>query len=302
MNAHRREHVHRKIPLMRIDMPHCKSAIDRCKLTLSAGLILLNLGLAANVCAVSESQQPSSGAWESLHHQFYGERDIGEVDENFMSIGAPANTPDPAATPIVLHFGKDAAGKIKQVRVIIDNNPSPLAATLDLKAGIPIEQIDLRVRIDRFTSVRAIAETTDGRLEMRSTWVKASGGCSAPPAAAEGGTLGEIRFRPSSDATSLQMSIRHPNSSGFQIDPLSGDAIPPHYISHLKLSAGNQVVMEADTGISLSENPTLRIASEKPLAAPLTLEATDIPTRAEYSGTWKGGDLTPVKPAASGGR
>ena len=74
--------------------------------------------------------------------------------------------------------------------MIIDNNPSPLVATLTLAAGVPLDEIDLRVRIDRFTSVRAIAETQDGRLEMRSTWVNASGGCSAPPGAAEGGTLG----------------------------------------------------------------------------------------------------------------
>jgi len=263
----------------------------------------LSAGVVPSAGAIGEAQSPTSGAWESLHRQFYGDREIGEVDENFMRIDAPANTPDPSATPIVLHFGKGAAGTIKQVRVIIDNNPAPLAATMNLNPGVPIDQIDLRVRIDRFTSVRAIAETTTGQLEMRSTWVKASGGCSAPPGAASGGVLGEIRFRPSSDATSLQMSIRHPNSSGFQIDPVSGDAVPPHYISHIKLSAGGQLLMEADTGISLSENPTLRIVSEVPLSGPMTLEATDIPTRAAYSATWKGLDTAPANaPASSGGR
>jgi sulfur-oxidizing protein SoxY len=252
--------------------------------------MLAALALAPGAFAVGEAQSPASGAWEYLRTQFYGDRQIGVVDESYMSLEAPANTPDPAATPLTLRFGKQAAGKIKQVRLIIDNNPSPVASTIELKPGVPVDEIDLRVRIDRFTSVRAIAETSDGRLEMRSTWVKASGGCSAPPSAADGGTLGEIRFRPSTDARSLQISIRHPNNSGFQIDPRSGDAIAAHYISHLRLSSGGQTLMEADTGISLSENPTLRIASEEALTAPMTLDAVDSVTQAHYTATWKGRD------------
>jgi sulfur-oxidizing protein SoxY len=271
-----------------------------CALRLFALLAFTAAGLfaTASAFAIGDSPSPSNGAWEYLRPQFYGTRDIGEVDESYMSLDAPANTPDPSATPLTLHFGKDAAGKIKQVRLIIDNNPSPLAATMDLKPGVPVDEIALRVRIDRFTSVRAIAETTDGRLEMRSTWVKASGGCSAPPSAAGGGTLGEIRLRPSADAKSLQMSIRHPNNSGFQIDPLSGDSIPPHYISHIRVQAAGATIIEADTGISLSENPTLRIASKRPINAPVTLEAVDSMTRVQYSGTWDG---APSKAAATGG-
>src|SRR5260370_33271656 len=161
-----------------------------------------------------------------------------------MSIEAPGTTPDPAATPVVLRFGSVLVGRVKQVRVIIDNNPSPLARTMDLKEGLPVDEIDLRVRIDRFTSVRAIAETIDGKLEMRSTWVNASGGCSAPPSAAAGGTLGQSRFRPSGDAKSLQISIRPPNNSGFHISPRTADPIPPHCFSHIRPHSGGQPHME----------------------------------------------------------
>ena len=207
--------------------------------------------------------RPRPGAWQFLRPQFYGEREIGEVDEAFMSIEAPASTPDPAATPVTLHFGQGAVGSIRQVRVIIDNNPSPIASTIAIAPGAAIEQIDLRMRVDRFTSVRAIAETTDGRLEMRSTWIKASGGCSAPPSAAGEGKTGDIRFRASPDGKSLQVSIRHPNHSGFQIDPRSGDPIPPHYVSHIALKADGKPFIDVDSGISLSENPTLRIVSAR---------------------------------------
>ena len=186
-----------------------------------------------------------------------------------------------------MRFGGNTAGKVKQLRLIIDNNPSPLAATMNLQSGVPVDEIDMRVRIDRYTSVRAIAEMNDGSLEMRSTWVNASGGCSAPPSATSGGQLGEIRLRTAGDDKSLQMSIRHPNNSGFQIDPVSGDAIPPHYVSHIRLSSGGTTVLEADTGISLSENPTLRIASEQSLSGPFTLDVTDS-KEAHFSATSNG--------------
>jgi sulfur-oxidizing protein SoxY len=257
--------------------------------------------LLAPLHAAGDAQSPPAGAWEYLRPQFYGDRTIGVVDENFMSIEAPSNTPDPAATPLTLRFGPGAAGRIRQVRLIIDNNPSPLAATVDLKSGVPVTEIDLRVRIDRFTSVRAVAETNDGRLEMRSTWVNASGGCSAAPGAAQAGMLGDIRFRPSADGKALQISIRHPNNSGFQIDPRTGDIIPPHFISHVSLSVGGQIFMEAQTGISLSENPTLRIATLEPLNGSVRIEATDSQTNAHYSGTWNGAANTTAKAVRDSG-
>src|ERR1700685_1434944 len=160
--------------------------------------------LAAAPLCLGDNQSPTGGAWLRLRPQLYGSRDIAEGDEQLMSIEAPASTPDPAATPVVLHFGNELAGRIRQVRVIIDNNPSPPVTTMNLKSGLAVAEIDLRVRIDRFTSVRAIAETDDGQLQMRSTWVNASGGCSSPSSAVEGGALGQIRFRASADDRALQ--------------------------------------------------------------------------------------------------
>jgi sulfur-oxidizing protein SoxY len=259
----------------------CKTVLRR-----SAGIIACAALLLPALTAAEDS--PGIGAWQSMRGQLYGSRDINEVGEQQMSIEAPASTPDPAATPVVVHFAGPLLGKVKQVRVVIDNNPSPLAATFNLASALPVSEIDMRVRIDRFTSVRAIAETDSGKLEMRSTWVNASGGCSSPSSATEGGALGQIRFRASDDHKALQVSIRHPNNSGFQIDPRSGDLIPPHFVSQIRVLAGTQPLLVAETGISLSENPTLRIASPQALTAPLTVQATDLPTQAHYQATWQG--------------
>jgi sulfur-oxidizing protein SoxY len=284
-----------------VDAPIARRAPPR-RTAASAVLLLCCCGPSL---AVSDGQTPSSGAWEYLQRQFYPERSIGLLDESYMSLDAPANTPDPAATPLTLRFGDAAVGHIRQIRVIIDNNPSPVAATFDVAAGARVAEIGLRVRVDRFTSVRAIAETTDGRLEMRSTWVNASGGCSAPPGAATAGTLGDIRFRPSPDAKSMLISIRHPNNSGFQIDPRSGEPIPSHYVAHIRFSTDGRTLLEADTGISLSENPTLRLASDRPLPAPLTVDIVDS-RDAHFNASWRGSvaesAATNMAAGAGGGR
>jgi sulfur-oxidizing protein SoxY len=247
-----------------------------------APCLALTCFVAGPIHAIEEAQQPSSSAWELLRAKYYGDRPMGEVDETYMSLEVPGNTPDPAATPLTLKFADDDHRRIKRVRVFIDNNPSPLVATMDF-AGTPVTEINMRVRIDRFTSVRAVAETADGGLEMRSSWVKASGGCSAPPSAAAGGVLGEIRVRPSADAKSVLVGIRHPNASGFQIDPRTGDPIPARYIAHIRVNAGNSVLLDAETGISLSENPALRIASGVSLPLPIAVDAVDSETQAHYT-------------------
>jgi sulfur-oxidizing protein SoxY len=248
--------------------------------------------IAGSAHAIGEEQQPSGSAWEYLRTQYYGDKAMGLVDENYMSLEVPSNTPDPAATPLTLRFADDEHRRIKRVRVFIDNNPSPLVATFDFASATPVTEINMRVRIDRFTSVRAIAETADGSLEMRSSWVKASGGCSAPSSAAPGGVLGEIRLRPGADEKSLLAAVRHPNSSGFQIDPLTGDAIPAHYISHIRVNAAGAALLDAETGISMSENPSLRIASDRALPLPLAVDAVDSESHAHYTGAWQGGSGT----------
>jgi sulfur-oxidizing protein SoxY len=255
----------------------------------SLAVALYLLGGAIPACVLAEEQQPSASSWQFLRDKYYGDKEMGVVDEAHMSIEVPANTPDPAATPLTLRFAHEGGRYPKRVRVFIDNNPSPLVATFDLTGAPTIVQIDMRVRVDRFTSVRAIAEESDGSLEMRSSWVKAAGGCSAPPSPSAGGTLGEIRLRPTADAKAIQVSIRHPNSSGFQIDPKSGDNIPAHYISHVVLNAGGKPLLEADTGISLSENPSLRIATDTVLPLPVTVDAVDSVTHAHYAAAWNAG-------------
>lgn len=256
------------------------------------GLLALPLLLAA--AAVNADMTPTQDAWPNLHRLYYGDRSIDIADQSELILESPSTTPDPTATPLTIRLGAAAVGHIRQLRVFIDNNPSPVASTFDFAPGARIAEIGLRVRVDRMTSVRAVAETSDGKLEMRSAWVNAAGGCSAPPSGggADSGKMGEIRFRNTADGKSLQIAIRHPNNSGFQIDPVSGDPIPAHFVTHIRFSSGARTLLDVDSGISISENPTIRIASDAALPEPVSVQVTDS-KEAHFDAMWRG-------PAANG--
>lgn len=254
------------------------------------GAAVLSMLVFVGSAYAAAAQPPGSAItseWDYLRHKYYGgikDESIGLVDERFMSLDAPGSTPDPTATPLTLHLADDPRRPVKRVRVFIDNNPAPLVATFEF-GQVPVNEIDMRVRVDRFTNIRAVAELTDGAVEMRSRYVQASGGCSAPPSPSSGGKLGAIRIYPSDGGRALRVSIRHPNNSGFQLDPVSGDPIAAHYISQINIKAGGKTLLDAHTGISISENPTLRIVSDKPLPAPIRVDAVDSVTHVHYTAT-----------------
>ena len=65
---------------------------------------------------------------------------------------------------------------------MIDQNPAPMAAKFELGPDANVTEISTRVRVNNYTDVHAVAELSDGKLYMTKTYVKASGGCSAPAA------------------------------------------------------------------------------------------------------------------------
>src|SRR5262249_61402831 len=86
--------------------------------------------------------------------------------------------------------------RVKSFTVVIDENPAPLAATFTIGPNAVVLAISTRVRVNSYTDVHAVAELTDGKLYVVKTYVKASGGCSAPAAqTAEQAGIGQLPFR-----------------------------------------------------------------------------------------------------------
>ena len=57
-----------------------------------------------------------------------------------------------------------------------------MAAKFEFGPDARVSEISTRVRVNNYTDVHAVAELSDGKLYMTKTYVKASGGCSAPAA------------------------------------------------------------------------------------------------------------------------
>jgi sulfur-oxidizing protein SoxY len=183
-------------------------------------------------------------------------------------LDAPARAEDAAIVPVAIRaaFPQGKERSISRLWLIIDNNPSPVAAMFNLTLASGKADIETRVRIDEYTHVRAIAETGDGQLWMSTRWVKASGGCSAPPGkdpVAARATLGQMRLRAdagggASQPALAQLMISHPNDSGMVMDQATRQFTPPHFVRRVEVSYGGEPVLSADLDFSISENPNLR--------------------------------------------
>jgi sulfur-oxidizing protein SoxY len=158
----------------------------------------------------------------------------------------------------------DQSGEVyvKKVHLVVDANPSPIVGTFSLSPFNATAGLSTRVRINAYSHVRAIAETSDGRLHMTTNFVKASGGCSAPAGtddelAQEHKGEMKLRQRIVGGFSEVQLLISHPNYSGLQIDQLTHYWIPPDYVSDVQVSLDDKAVLSFSGGISISENPSI---------------------------------------------
>jgi len=209
-----------------------------------------------------------SAIWQKVRASFFENRPIVNVGDDVLVLDAPGRAEDAAVVPIAMRsrLPQTAANHVTKLTLVIDNNPSPISAIFAFTPHSGRADIETRVRVDEYSFVRAIAETSDGRLLMRTRFVKASGGCSAPPGKdpqAALASLGKIRLRVDGDvvlnqATLAQLMISHPNDSGLAMDQLTRQFTPRRYVRTVNVAYDGQPVLSADLDFSISENPNLR--------------------------------------------
>jgi sulfur-oxidizing protein SoxY len=160
-----------------------------------------------------------------------------------------------------------------------------------------VSQISTRVRVNNYTDVHAVAELSDGKLYVTKTYVKASGGCSAPAAknADEAkGKLGQMRFRqfarpsegPLSGTREAQIMIGHPNNSGLQMDQLTQLYVPAFFVNELQVLQDDKLILKMTGGISISEDPNIRFSYVPDGAKRVRVEAKDTDGHV-FQGEWK---------------
>lgn len=251
----------------------------------TAALAFLSIAAAFAVSINARADDAETTAWDGIKSATFGTRAILD-GSGMIALDAPYRAEDAATVPISVRLPAAFAKDVKSLTLIVDKNPSPIVATFNYgdAAGTGERVLATRVRIDQYSNVRAIAETTDGRLFMAARFVKASGGCSAPAAkdAEEAAkSMGKMKVRTAfkdPEGPKLQeaeIMIKHPNNSGMQMDQVTGLYTPAHFVDRLEVRTGDKLVFTMTGGISISENPHFRFTYQGNPSDTMSVHAED---------------------------
>lgn len=266
----------------------------RFRLLCIAGLLSVALGAQVAPAAAPEGDDP----WPGLVQDVFHDRPMND-GASVIAIEMPYRAEDAAIVPVTLKtkLPPGDSRRVVAITLVIDENPSPVAARFDLGPDANVSEISTRVRVNNYTNVHAVAELSDGKLYMSKTYVKASGGCSAPAAKTtdeDKAKLGQMRFRqfekpgqtPANGAREAQFMIRHPNNSGLQMDQVTQLYIPAFFIHELHLWQDDSPVLTMEGGISISEDPVIRFTYVPNGAKQFRAEAKDTAGHV-FRQTWK---------------
>jgi len=246
--------------------------------------------LTALAVPVHAQSVPIADSWPDLVINVFSGKRI-EDGSGVLSLHAPVRAEDAAIVPLTIRSELPAGSdlRIQKITLVIDENPSPVAAEFDFGPARQVDEISTRVRVDAYTKIHAVAELSDGKLYAVEKFVKASGGCSAPASKNPGealADLGDMRFRwfdkmpdgaaPRADgALEAQLMIRHPNNSGLQMDQITRNYTPAFFVRDLSVRVGDDLLFRMSGGISISENPSFRFVYKGADDEPVTVEAID---------------------------
>lgn len=216
---------------------------------------------------------------------FADKKIIEDVGQNILELKAPYRAEDATIVPISIHtkFQQTKERYIKKITVLIDKNPVPLVGEFEFGPASGKADLAMRLRIDDFTYVRAIAEMNNGEYFMAKTFVRAKGACSAPPpkSAAESLRLmGKMKIKTIGDLTLgepnlVQLKILHPNVTGLAYDPVWNSRPPAHFLQRFNVKFNDELVIKANLTFAISQDPAFRFYFKPEQDGTITIEATD---------------------------
>ena len=227
-------------------------------------IIFLMFSISVN----SKDKSPEPLTWEqNVKYLLYDENVSINDGSSFMQLETPYRALDAAVVPITVKFNRDQKNDdyVRSLVIVVDENPSPVVGKFNFTPKTGNTTLTTRIRIDKYTYVRAIAELNNGDKFMISNFVKAAGGCSAPSLAdmdAVMARLGKMKMKfiktndSSNTLNKAKFLISHPNYSGLQFNQLTRSEIPAHFVNYIKIEQDGEVILEVMPDISLSEDPS----------------------------------------------
>jgi sulfur-oxidizing protein SoxY len=233
---------------------------------LFAATVLLALAGGSAAMADDDDARSQAERWHEVSTAIFGS-DALEDGSAVLKLTVPVRAMDAALVPISVEL--TGAKQVATLSLVVDNNPAPLVGTFHLGPAFAQRGVKLRVRVNNFTLVHAVAKADDGTLYAVGQYVKAAGGCSSPSAGESAETLariGKMQLRRTRLAESAevpaQLLISHPNYNGMQRDPGTGGYTPPRYLKSVSVSVGGARAFDFESGISLSEDPAISFTYE----------------------------------------
>ena len=232
------------------------------KLCLSALAIGVAFAVGPAFAAAGDTDQQRQEGWHDLEASIFKNK-APVTDDAAIQLDTPVRAEDASLVPVTISLAHP--NEVKAVYLIIDDNPSPVAAHFTFGPEADPKTIKMRVRVNNYSDVHAIAETKDGKLLMTTKFVKASGGCSAPMGMSDEAMMdgmGSMKLKLGNDVAAgkpidATLMIRHPNFNGMQMNQLSHLYTPARYIQAVDVSYAGKKVFDLATDISLSSNPVI---------------------------------------------
>ncbi|MCW5664421.1 MAG: quinoprotein dehydrogenase-associated SoxYZ-like carrier [Piscinibacter sp.] len=212
----------------------------------------------------SARHEDSSPEWDKLSARLFAGRPL-RAGREVVQLTVPLRAAYGASVPVKVSsmLPQRPERHVRRLWLVVDKNPSPVAAVLDLSTEIGQADFETRLRVDEYSHVRVVSELSDGSLHLDSRYVKTSGGCSAPPNREALHLIGRTMFKLPAGVrleqpTPADVTVVHPNDTGFELNQQTVMYIPPHFVRSIKVSYDKRKIFDAELDFSVSENPTLR--------------------------------------------
>jgi sulfur-oxidizing protein SoxY len=245
-----------------------RSFLTRTAAGACLGLSVAPLRAAVGGLPSAVGHTDSSPEWEALRSKLFGRENIVAAHlsaQPMVQLIVPLRAAYGASVPvkIVSQQPQTPERHVRRMTLLVDKNPSPVAAQLQITPAMGQANLETRLRVDEYSHIRVITEWSSGELHMDSRYVKVSGGCSAPPNRDQLNLIGKTVFRlpegvKPNALTSADVTVVHPNDTGFELNNVTVMFIPPHFVRALKVSYGGQQLFDAELDFSISENPSFR--------------------------------------------
>ncbi|MAS41178.1 MAG: quinoprotein dehydrogenase-associated SoxYZ-like carrier, partial [Porticoccaceae bacterium] len=109
-------------------------------------------------------------AWSDIRANVFGDRTI-EPAGYVVRLSAPNRPEDQSHVPIGVEATFKDGRTVRSVTLIVDQNPTPIAAVFDIGGKRDHLKIATKLRLNAATDVRAIVEASDGALYMADQFV-----------------------------------------------------------------------------------------------------------------------------------